>query len=361
MDEKYMLRAIELAMKGEGSVNPNPLVGAVIVKNNKIIGEGYHKRYGDNHAEVNAFENAKEDVKGATMYVTLEPCSHYGKTPPCAKRVIEEGINKIIIGSNDPNPLVSGKGIEMMRKAGIEVVTEFLKEKCDEINEVFMKYIVDKKPYVLMKCAMFLDGKIATVTGDSKYISSEESRAEVHRLRNKYKGIMVGVNTIINDNPKLTCRLEGGRNPIPIVVDSNLRTPIDSYIVKNANELNTIIATISNDDDRKNEYINKGVNVIQVNSENNRVDLNDLMDKLGKLKIDGILLEGGAELNYSALESKIVDKVCMYIAPKIIGGKEAKTPVSGSGILSLKQAYCLKDMNIRKVGCDVVIEGKIGD
>ena len=172
---------------------------------------------------------------------------------------------------------------------------------------------------------------------------------------------MVGVNTIINDNPKLTCRLEGGRNPIPIVVDSNLRTPIDSYIVKNANELNTIIATISNDDDRKNEYINKGVNVIQVNSENNRVDLNDLMDKLGKLKIDGILLEGGAELNYSALESKIVDKVCMYIAPKIIGGKEAKTPVSGSGILSLKQAYCLKDMNIRKVGCDVVIEGKIGD
>lgn len=361
MDEKYMLRAIELAKKGEGSVNPNPLVGAVIVKNNKIIAEGYHKRYGDNHAEVNAFENAKEDVKGATLYVTLEPCSHYGKTPPCAKRVIEEGISKVVIGSNDPNPLVSGRGIAMMRQAGIEVVTEFLKEKCDAINEVFMKYIVYKTPYVLMKCAMSLDGKIATVAGDSKYISCEESRIDVHKLRNKYKGIMVGLNTVINDNPRLTCRLEGGRNPIPIVVDSKLRTPIDSYIVKNAKKLNTIIATISNDSVRKNEFINKGVKVIQVNSKDNRVDLNKLMKKLGELKIDGILLEGGAELNYSALESNIVDKVYMYIAPMILGGKEAKTSVTGAGVISLNQAYKLKDTNIRKVGCDFVIEGKIGD
>ena len=234
--------ALELAKKGAGKVNPNPMVGAVIVKDGKVIAQGYHEEYGKSHAEVNAFNNALEDVRGATMYVTLEPCSHYGKTPPCVEKIIEKKISRVVIGMVDPNPIVRGQGIEKLLSQGIEVVTGVLEEKCKKLNEVFIKYITLKKPFVIMKTAMSIDGKIATSSGESKWITKEESRKQVHKLRNEVSAIMVGVNTVIKDDPELTCRIENRKNPIRVIVDSALRIPSDSKVIKGANKVKTIIA-----------------------------------------------------------------------------------------------------------------------
>ena len=330
MDEKYMKMALELAKNGAGRVSPNPMVGAIIVKDNRIIAKGYHKEYGRDHAEVDAFKNAIQDVEGATMYVTLEPCSHYGKTPPCADKIVEKKISRVVIGSLDPNPLVSGNGVKKLIDAGIEVKVGILEENCKKLNEVFMKYISEKKPFVLMKSAMSLDGKIATYLGESKWISGEESRKDVHKLRNELSAIMVGVETVIKDNPELTCRIENGRNPIRIVVDSSLRIPIESKLVEGAREIKTIIATTNRADYEKSLSLKeKGVIVLITEDINKQVDLVDLMKKLGEMKIDSILLEGGATLNFSALSQGIVDKVQVYIAPMIIGGEKSKTIVGG--------------------------------
>ena len=359
LNEKFMKLAIELAKKGEGNVNPNPMVGAVIVKDEKIIGQGYHERCGESHAEVNAFRSLKEDASGATMYVTLEPCSHYGKTPPCADKIIENNISKVVIGMVDPNPLVSGKGIEKLENAGIEVEVGVLEEECIKLNEVFIKYITTKRPFIVLKAAMSLDGKIATKTGESKWISSEESRLQVHNLRNKLSGIMVGVNTVIEDNPELTSRIEGGNDPIRIIVDSTLRIPMDSNVLQNKDN-KTIIATTSKANTEKmQEILNKGVRVLTVNENNGKVDLSELITKLGQLNIDSILLEGGATLNYSALDEGIVDKVMMYISAKIIGGEKSKTPVGGNGIDKLQEAFKIRDINISVVGEDILLEGYI--
>lgn len=222
LNQEYMRLAIEIAKKGAGKVNPNPMVGAVIVKDERVIGQGYHKYYGGNHAEVNAFENLSDNPEGATIYVTLEPCSHYGKTPPCVDKIIANKISKVVVGTLDPNPLVEGRGIKALKEAGIEVITGVLEEECKKLNEVFMKYILCKRPFVVLKTAMTLDGKIATESGESKWITSDKSRQEVHKLRNKLSAIMVGVNTVIKDNPELTCRLEGGKNPVRIIVDSKI-------------------------------------------------------------------------------------------------------------------------------------------
>lgn len=351
--------ALELAAKGCGNVCPNPMVGAVIVKNDKIIGQGYHKKCGDFHAEVNAFNNATEDVRGATMYVTLEPCSHQGKTPPCADKIIEKGISKVVIGSLDPNPLVSGKGVKKLLDAGIEVEVGVLKNECLKLNEVFMKYIVSKEPFVVLKAAMSLDGKIATSSGESKWITGEEARKNVHRLRSNLSAIMVGVNTVIKDDPELTSRIENGINPVRIIVDSNLRTPSDSKIIKTADKVKTIIATVSDDSKKAEVYTKAGVNIIKVKKKNKRVDLKELMIKLGQQNIDSILLEGGSELNFSALEQGIVDKVQFYIAPKIIGGINAKGPVGGIGIAKLSEAYKIENIVAQKIGDDILIEGYI--
>ena len=356
----FMKRAIELAKKGRGSVTPNPLVGAVIVKDGKIIGEGYHERYGTNHAEVNAFNNASEDVSGATIYVTLEPCSHYGNTPPCADKIIEKRISKVVVGSLDPNPLVSGRGIERIREAGIEVIIGVLEEECLRLNEIFMKYIVDKKPYVIMKSAMSLDGKIATAKGESKWITGEKARLRVQELRNDITAIMVGVNTVKTDDPELTCRLEGGVNPIRIIVDSSLRIPIDSKIVKTAHKIRTIIATTINaskEDIKRLEE--KNIEVLLIKDNEDRVDLVELMKVLGEKKIDSILLEGGATLNSEALKSGIVNKVQIYIAPKIIGGDKARGPVGGMGIDKLCDAYKVNNISYEVIGDDILIEGYI--
>lgn len=363
-NEQYMRRAIELAKLGAGKVNPNPFVGAVIVKNGQIIGEGYHKVYGDLHAERNAFLNLKkeEDAKGAEMYVTLEPCCHHGKQPPCTEAVIEHGISKVYVGSNDPNELVAGKGIQMLRDAGIEVVTEFLKDECDALNPVFFHYITTKTPYVLMKYAMTLDGKIATKTGHSQWVSGEESRARVQQTRNALKGIMVGIGTVLNDDPMLTCRIEGGRNPVRIICDSKLRIPLSSKIVATAKEIPTILATVSPHaeynrfwHEQKEQLEKAGAEILVAKEINGQVDLRDLMVKLGKMQIDGILLEGGSTLNFAALQAGIINRIEVYMAPKIFGGAGFYSPVGGEGVELATEALGCKLISLEQIGEDVLL------
>lgn len=360
MQEKYMRRAIELAKNGIGKVNPNPLVGAVIVKDGQIISEGYHAKYGDLHAERNAFRNLKcaEDAKGAEMYVTLEPCCHFGKQPPCTQAIIEHGIRKVYVGSNDPNALVEGKGIEQLRQAGIEVETEVLKDECDALNPVFFHYITTQTPYVVMKYAMTLDGKIATRTGHSKWISGEASRGRVQQTRNALKGIMVGIGTVLNDDPMLTCRIDGGRNPIRIICDSKLRIPLSSQVVTTAKEVATIVATIEPHveytrfwNEQKAALEEQGVEVVVVKEVNDRLDLKDLMRQLGERKIDGILLEGGSTLNYAALQAGIVNRIEAYIAPKLFGGAGLYTPVGGEGV-----EYATEGIECRLLTADKIEE-----
>lgn len=360
MDKKYMRIALELAKKGIGYTKQNPLVGAVIVKNGKIIGEGYHQVYGSHHAEVNAIQNATEDVKGATMYVTLEPCSHYGKTPPCANYIVEKGIKRVVVALEDPNPEVSGKGINILRDSGIEVVTGILEEESRKLNEIFIKYIRTKLPFCIVKTAMTLDGKIATSTGDSKWITNEESRKYVHLLRHRVSAIMVGIGTVLQDNPYLNTRLEEGlgSDPIRIIVDTHARIPLEANVLDNKSSSRTIIATTelaSKEKLRKLE--DKGAEIIITPLRNNQVDLNYLINALGERGIDSILLEGGSELNYSAIEAGIVDKVNIFIAPKFIGGREAKTPVGGLGKELMKDAVLLSGIQIHKFGEDIMIEG----
>lgn len=360
MDEKFMKMAIELAKKGKGKVNPNPLVGAVIVKNGEIIGQGYHSKYGGNHAEIEAINNATDDVKGATIYVTLEPCFHYGKTPPCVDKLISSGISKVVIGHLDPNPLVSGKSIEKLKSLGIEVKVGVLEEECLKLNEVFIKYIKTKLPFVVLKSGVSLDGKIATKTGESKWITGATSRAKVNELRNELRGIMVGVNTVIIDDPTLNCNIHGGRNPIRIILDSNLRIPLDSKILKTAYKYETIIATTKNIDLNKKALVEElKAKVITIDSINNKVDLNKLMIKLGEMKIDSILLEGGGEVNYSALEAGIIDKLMLFMAPVIIGGKESKTFVEGKGIDLLTNSFKASNLKIEYLGEDILITSYI--
>lgn len=359
MDEKYMRRAIELARKGEGHVNPNPLVGAVIVRDGEILAEGYHARYGDLHAERSAFANLKTDATEAEMYVTLEPCCHYGKQPPCTQAIIEHGIRKVYVGSDDPNALVAGKGIRQLQDAGISVETHVLKEECDALNDVFFHYITTKTPYVVMKYAMTMDGKIACHTGASKWVTGEEARAHVQRMRNKYTGIMVGVQTVLADDPLLTCRIAEGRDPIRIICDSSLRTPLDSQIVRTAGEVGTILATATEDPARIAVYEEKGVQVLVTKKKDGRVDLTDLMKKLGERKVDSVLLEGGGTLNYSALQAGIVQHVQAYIAPKLFGGDQGFTPVRGIGVDTPDQAWILKDRKLTSLGEDILMEADV--
>lgn len=362
MDIKYMQRALELAKLGTGYTNPNPLVGAVIVKDDRIIGEGWHKAYGAHHAEVNAFLNAAEDVEGATMYVTLEPCSHYGKTPPCAKAIVEKKIKKVVIGLKDPNPLVAGKGIEILQKAGIEVVTGVLEEEGRKLNEIFLKYITTKLPFCIMKTAMTLDGKIASFTGDSRWVTGEASRQYVHELRHRVAGIMVGIGTVLADDPSLTTRLEQGRgsDPIRIVADSSARIPLEAKVLNLESDKKTIIAVTEKAEKNKLKALEgKGAEVIVIPSKNGKVNLSLLMRELGERKIDSILLEGGSELNYTALEEGIVDKVNAFIAPKILGGNSAKTPVGGLGKEYMRDAIKLRSIDVQRFGDDIMVEGYI--
>lgn len=358
MDEYYMGLAINLARKGIGKVNPNPMVGAVIVKNNKIVGTGYHEKYGGKHAEINAIENASENLNGSTMYVNLEPCSHFGKTPPCVDKIIENKINKVVISSVDPNPLVQGKGVKKLRDAGIEVKVGVLDEENKKLNEVFLKYIKNKKPFVVMKVAMSLDGKISTTTGQSKWISCDESRRYVHKLRSEVMSILVGINTVIKDNPMLDCRLENCKNPIRIIVDTTLKIPIDSKIVSSSKSIRTIVVTTEHANRNVMKLLeDKGVEILTVNLKNNLVDLKETINKLGELNIDSILIEGGSSLNFSAINENIVDKIQVYVAPIILGGESSKTPIGGQGVADIKEAFKLDKLEYKQVGSDILIEG----
>lgn len=360
-DEFYMRRAIELAKRGEGFVSPNPLVGAVIVKDSKIIGEGWHEKCGELHAERNALKNCKESAEGGTIYVTLEPCCHYGRTPPCTEAIIQAKIKRVVIGSRDPNPLVSGKGAEILRKAGIEVVEDFLREDCDKLNPIFFRYITTKLPYVSLKYAMTADGKIATYSGKSKWITNELSRNDVHRLRRKHRAIMVGIGTVLADNPMLNCRIENGRNPIRIICDSRLRIPFDCNICKTANEISTVVVSATENPEKQAELEKMGVKMLVLSDSNSRVDLKRLMQYLGEKSIDSVLIEGGGTLAYSALQLGIVNHIYSYIAPKIFGGETAKTPVESIGVESPDDCFKLKRTSLREIGSDILIEYDVAE
>ena len=351
-----MERAIELAKRARGFTSPNPMVGAVIVKDGRVIGEGYHERCGELHAERNALASLTESAEGATIYVTLEPCCHYGKTPPCTEAIIEHKLAKVVIGSRDPNPLVSGKGAAILRKAGIEVVEDFMREECDAINPIFFHYITTKRPYVAMKYAMTMDGKIATRTGASRWITGEAARNHVQTLRHAYKGIMVGIGTVLADNPMLNCRMQGGIDPVRIVCDTHLRIPMDCLIVQTADTIETILATSTNEKEKIDQLIKKGVQILQIPEKDGCIDLNLLMQTLGEKGIDSILLEGGGRLNDSFLREKLIQKAYVYLAPKIFGGEDAKTPVEGIGVSLPEQSANFKLQQIQQIEEDILLE-----
>lgn len=371
-DRDYMIRAIELAKKGTGWTNPNPLVGAVIVKEGRIIGEGFHRRYGELHAERNAIASLTEPAEGATMYVTLEPCCHYGKTPPCTEAILENGIRRVVIGSADPNPKVAGKGAGILREAGVLVEEDFMRKECDGLNTIFFHYITSRTPYVIMKYAMTADGKIATKTGASKWITGEDSRMEVQKLRHRCMGIMAGIGTVLADDPMLNVRLPEGNSPVRIICDSSLRIPPDSRICRTAGQYRTIVAYAPHrehdaEDSVKDELLQEklhklerlGIEAVPVSDGNGRVDLRKLMELLGEWGIDSILLEGGGSLNDSALRAGIVQEVQAFLAPKIFGGREAKTPVAGVGVELPSEAVSLEFQKARQIGEDFLIEYRV--
>lgn len=356
--EEYMRRAISLAVKAGGWAAPNPMVGAVIVKDGRIIGEGFHRKCGELHAERNAFASLTEDAQGAEMYVTLEPCCHYGRTPPCTEAIIEHRISRVYIGSRDPNPLVSGKGAAMLREHGIEVVEDFLRVECDEINPMFFRFITTGMPYVVLKYAMTLDGKIASVSGKSKWITGETARAHVHSLRGQYPAILAGIGTVLADDPMLNCRIEGAHQPLRVIVDSHLRIPQDSNIIKTAAEYPTLIACTKDAAPERAGELKSAVAAVEItdSDENGHVSLKALMKRLGEMNISGVLIEGGSEVNDAALKAGVVDHVCAYIAPKLMGGAAAKTPVGGGGFDSPDEAAALTNRRLTDFGGDILLE-----
>ena len=354
--EEYMRRAIELAKRATGFTNPNPLVGVVIVKEDRIIGEGYHEKCGQLHAERNAFASLKESAEGATLYVTLEPCCHYGKTPPCTEAIVENKIARVVIGSRDPNPLVAGKGVRFLREHGIEVIEDYLREECDRINPVFFHYITTKMPYVAMKYAMTLDGKIASFSGDSKWVTGERAREHTHFLRKKYRGILVGIGTVIADDPMLNCRIENGVDPVRIVCDSHLQIPLECQLVKTAKDIETIVCYAEENEEKQKALMEAGVQLIKAEKDG-QVDLEKLMMELGSMEIDSVLVEGGGAIHGSFLTSGLVQKVYCYIAPKMIGGKDALSPVLGKGIEKMSDAVEITDVTVQNFGSDICVSG----
>jgi diaminohydroxyphosphoribosylaminopyrimidine deaminase / 5-amino-6-(5-phosphoribosylamino)uracil reductase len=353
-DEQYMRLAIEIAKAGIGQTSPNPVVGAVVVKDGEIVGFGAHLKAGEPHAEVHAIRMAGEKAKGATVYVTLEPCSHYGKTPPCADLLVETGVQRVVIATTDPNPLVAGKGIEKLRSAGIDVNLGVLKEEADELNRVFFHYIATKTPFVTLKYASSLDGKIATTTGESKWITSEAAREDVHRYRAVHDAILVGVNTVIADNPSLTVRLpEGGKNPIRIVLDTHLRTPLDANILNDGQAETWIVVGSEVSAEKRKRYEKENVQIISM--ERPRIDIDELLHVLGEKRITSLFVEGGSHVHDSFVRAKAVNEIVAYFAPKIIGGKQAPTPIGGIGFDSMADVMQLEIRRVETIGPDIKI------
>ncbi|MFA5063527.1 MAG: bifunctional diaminohydroxyphosphoribosylaminopyrimidine deaminase/5-amino-6-(5-phosphoribosylamino)uracil reductase RibD [Candidatus Omnitrophota bacterium] len=357
--EYYMDLAMRLALKGKGLVSPNPLVGSVVVKNGYIIGKGFHAKAGLAHAEVVALDEAGNAAEGATLYVTLEPCCHYGRTPPCVARIIKSGVKEVIVGMSDPNPLNNGKGVEILKQNKIKVKVGVLEDRLRRINEAFIKYITKKVPLVTVKVAESLDGRIATRTGDSKWITSDKSRSFAHRSRSNYDAIMVGVNTVLRDNPKLDAWFSKIQ-PIKIIVDSQLSISAKANVFSGSKPV--IIATLSSalgQETENRKILSAKANILDVKEKSGQVNLKDMMKKLAGMGITSILVEGGGMLIGSLFDEGLVDKIMFFISPKIIGGKDAIGSVMGQGVLRVERALKLKDITLRRFGEDFLIEGYV--
>ncbi|HEU5140906.1 MAG TPA: bifunctional diaminohydroxyphosphoribosylaminopyrimidine deaminase/5-amino-6-(5-phosphoribosylamino)uracil reductase RibD [Bacillales bacterium] len=352
--QDYMKLALQLAEGGKGQTSPNPVVGAIVVNNGRIVGMGAHLKAGEPHAEVHALNMADDKAKGSTVYVTLEPCSHYGKTPPCAELLIEKEVSRVFIATMDPNPQVSGRGIEMLKKAGVEVLTGLLKEQADVLNEKFFHYMKTKTPFVTMKSAISLDGKIATATGESQWITGKEALYDVHRYREQHDAILVGVNTVIADNPKLTTRLSGGgKNPLRIILDHHLRTPYEANVVQDGEAETWIVAGRSVSEKKRSRYEQHGVKILSVSEE--KIEILPLLKRLGSEGITSLFVEGGATVNDSFLRAGAAQEIVSYIAPKLIGGKSAPTSFAGIGIDSLQDVPIFTFKSIDQIGKDIKI------
>lgn len=358
--------ALEQAKKGLGEVSPNPAVGCVITKNNMVIATGYHRRFGGPHAEVMALEKAGKEARGATLYVSLEPCCHFGKTPPCTEAIIKSGIKEMVAAMADPNPANNGRGFKQLRKNKIRVISGILKKEAQELNKAFIERMKKKRPYISVKLAQSLDGKIATRTGKSKWISSKASRSMVHRLRKRHDAVMVGVNTVIRDDPLLNVRTSyfvhrtWCRQPVKIVIDSSLRTPVNARIFSKNSAARVIIATTKKAPVEKEKVlISKGAEILHIKSDSGRVDLNVLLKRLSRMGIASILVEGGGEITASLFENKLVDKLILFIAPILIGGRDAVTSLEGKGVKSIKDAFRLDEIKLRRIGRDFLMESDV--
>lgn len=348
--------ALQNAQAVKGQTDPNPLVGSVIVNDNRIVGIGTHLKAGEPHAEIHAIRMAGEQANGGTIYVTLEPCSHYGRTGPCAKAIVEAGIKKVVIATLDPNPVVAGNGVNILEDAGIEVVIGVLEEQSRRMNEVFNKFIVEQKPFITMKAGSTLDGKIATHSADSKWITSAEARKDVHELRNENMAILVGVNTVIEDNPELTTRIPNGRNPIRVILDSSLRIPLDAKIVTDGQAKTWIFTAVSYNQDAKKKLEEQGVSIFHT-SGIHHVDPDDVVRILGEKLVSSVLIEGGGSIHAAFLEKQLVDKVEIYIAPKLVGGTNAPTFLEGTGIDLMRDAVELENLHVTPIGKDFKFTG----
>jgi len=358
LDQSMMARALELAKQGQGRVEPNPMVGAVVVKDERIVGEGYHQVYGGPHAEILALEQAASHANGAILYVTLEPCCHHGKTPPCTEAIIKAGIKEVVAACSDPFPEVAGNGFKALCQAGIEVRIGVQKEKAERLNAPFFKLVQAGLPYVIAKWAMTLDGKIATSSGESKWISGEESRQLVHDLRGRVDGIVIGIVTVLADDPLLTARPAGPRVATRIVLDSHLKTPLDSQLVSTARQVPTLLVHGSYDDDRIAALTASGCECVRIESPHRSERINLLLKDLGRRRMTNLLVEGGAAILGSFFDADAVDEVWAFMAPKWIGNSAARGPLDGIGGRGISPISQLEDVTVEKVGQDALLRGR---
>jgi diaminohydroxyphosphoribosylaminopyrimidine deaminase/5-amino-6-(5-phosphoribosylamino)uracil reductase len=356
-DEYWMRRVLRLAEKGRGSTSPNPMVGAILVKDGKVVGEGYHAKAGEAHGEIVALQQSGEEARGAILYLNLEPCTHYGKTPPCAPRVIEAGVKRVVIGMEDPNPLVKGKGIAILRKAGLDVEVGILEKECRRLNEAFFKYMTEREPFVILKVAATLDGKLATRDGDSKWISGEASRRFVHKLRGQVDGVVVGIGTVLTDDPLLTARIRGGRDPYRIVLDSRLKIPEGAKVIGTSPSKAIIVVTELAPKDKIERLEKKGVKILMVDSKEGRVNLKSCLSKLGEIGMTSLMVEGGSQVNGSFLDEGLIDRLLLFFSPKLIGDRQAPGIFGGRGVSQLQEAVLLKEIKAKRVGEDILLEG----
>ncbi len=359
-DDRFMWMALDLARQGRGRTSPNPMVGAVVVQGSEVVGSGYHQAAGSSHAEIIALEKAGEKAKGATLYVNLEPCAHHGRTGPCSEAIVRAGISRVVAAMEDPNPLVSGRGFARLAEADIKIKEGILEQKARQLNEVFIKYIKTGLPFISIKVAMSLDGKIGTTSGESHWITGEKARQFVHRLRDHSDVIMVGIETVLKDNPQLTTRVEGGggKDAVRVIVDSSARLPLDARVIENGSPARTILAVTEQSSPQKCRALQKkGVEIVVLPSKEGRVDLVALLKKLAGQELTSVLVEGGGTLNYSLLEQSLIDKLFVFIAPLIIGGKESPTAFTGSGIAALKQAWSVEEVELKQFDRDLLLIG----